>query len=458
MLHSDICILKNQGSNVLRQLGECPYDTGGYFIIDGKEKVIIAQEKIVTNKLFVNKLKDDDNGFSHKGVIRCVSDKGALAPHSVEFYYVDTPLSEKGLNNEDDVEIKYETAKKYIYGSILLSLPSFNGKIPLFILFRAFGIVSDKEIYKTIFGDNLNSVERNYFDNFIRPSVISSFYTNDDETYNVYTQEEALKYLRFHVKYGTLEHAKSVLTMEIFPNIDDFGNKGKYLGYLVLQFIKTVINVLPLSDRDSYIYKRVDISGFMLAELFQEAYQKLRDSIRNTMDSMYYYGSWKQQDNYENFITENNIYKLVSAMLVTETFGKSLKGRWGLVSNEDPELGKVQDLSRISYIGYMSHLRRVNIPIDRSIKITGPHRLHSQQWGMMCPFESPDGGSIGYLKNLSLLAKITAGINIDNIKECLVDIGVVPLSKANIYNHKNITNVFLNGSNSVLKSSNVIIL
>jgi len=62
---------------------------------------------------------------------------------------------------------------------------------------------------------------------------------------------------------------------------------------------------MPISDRDSYIYKRVDISGFMLSELFQEAYQKLRDSIRNTMDSMYYYGSWKQQNNYDNFINEH---------------------------------------------------------------------------------------------------------------------------------------------------------
>jgi len=164
------------------------------------------------------------------------------------------------------------------------------------------------------------------------------------------------------------------------------------------------------------------------------------------MDSTYYYGSWKQQDNYDNFINDNNIYKLVNSMAITETFGKSLKGRWGLVSNEDPELGKVQDLSRISYIGFMSHLRRVNIPIDRSIKVTGPHRLHSQQWGMMCPFESPDGGSVGYLKNLSLLAKITAGIGVVNIKKCLIDIGVIPLIKSNIYSNKNITNVFINST------------
>jgi len=444
MLHSDTCILKNQGSNILRQLGECPYDTGGYFIIDGKEKVIIAQEKIVTNKLFVTKLHDNDEGFEYKGVIRCVADKGALAPRSVEFYYVEIPVIDAMSN--DDIKIKNSTSKDYLYGSIYVSLPSFNGKVPLFILFRAFGIESDKEIYNTIFGNKLNDNERNYFDDFIRPSIMSTTYIEDDVEYKIYTQEDAIKYLKNKVRYGTFEHVKSTLTMDVFPNILDFNSKGKYLGYLVLQFIKTVINVMPISDRDSYIYKRVDISGFMLSELFQEAYQKLRDSIRNTMDSMYYYGSWKQQDNYDNFINEHNIYKLVSAMIVTDTFNKSLKGRWGLATDEDPEMGKVQDLSRISYIGYMSHLRRVNIPIDRSIKITGPHRLHSQQWGMMCPFESPDGGSIGYLKNLSLLAKITAGLNIDNIEQCLIDIGIIPLKNYNLYTNKNITNVFLNGT------------
>ena len=445
MLHSDICVLKNQGSNILRQLGECPYDTGGYFIIDGKEKVIIAQEKIVTNKLFVSKLTDDDDGFSYKGVIRCVADRGALAPRSVEFYYVETPRIDAYGN--DEVKINYINSKKYLYGSIHVSLPSFNGKIPLFILFRAFGIESDKDIFNTIFGNKLDKNDLHFFEDFIRPSILSNSYTdNDNNEYYIYTQEDALKYLKNKVRYGTFEHVKSTLTMDVFPNINDFYSKGKYLGYLILQFIKSVINVNPISDRDSYIYKRVDISGFMLSELFQEAYEKLRDSIRNTMDSMYYYGSWKQQDNYDNFINDNNIYKLVSPMIVTDTFGKSLKGRWGLASDEDPELGKVQDLSRISYIGYLSHLRRVNIPIDRSIKITGPHRLHSQQWGMMCPFESPDGGSIGYLKNLSLLAKITAGLNNENIIKCLIDIGIIPLENYNLYINKNITKVFLNGT------------
>ena len=451
MLHSDICLLKNNGSDILKLLGECPYDTGGYFIIDGKEKVIIAQEDIVTNKLFTSVLKEDDpNGFSYKGIIRSVADKGSVKPYNIEFFYVNTPIKSEGIYNDEKVKITY-SSKKYNYGSILVSVPSIREKIPLFILFRALGIESDKDICNTIFGEYGNNIEKDYFENFIRPSIISASYIDEKNNENfIYTQNDALNYLynKYKILYktATIEHIKSIIITEIFPNIDDIEDKGKYLGYLIFQFIKTIIGTLPLSDRDSYIYKRVDISGFKLTELFQESYIELRDNIRIKIDREYYYGSFKDKNDYDKIINNNNIFKIIDSLIITESFSKSLKGRWGMISNSDPELGIVQDLSRISYIGYLSHLRRVNIPIDRSIKITSPHRLHSQQWGMMCPFESPDGASIGYLKNLALLTKITAGINIENIKKCLIDIGIIPLNKCNFIINKNITGVFLNGS------------
>ena len=442
MLHSDICILKNQGSSILSKLGECPYDIGGYFIIDGKEKVIIAQEKIVTNKLFVSALKDDKD-FSHKGIIRCVADNGNLQPTNVQFYFVRNPIIVEGDTIEENVSSKYTDSK----GAIYVSIPSFKEKIPLFILFRAIGVESDKEICRTIFGDKCNDIEQNYFDNLIRPSIIDSKYISNKKEYFIDTQKKAIDYLKFRVQYGTIEHVKMVLSKDFFPNIELFENKKKYLGYLTLQFIKTAKGLLPLSDRDSYIYKRVDISGFMLAELFQEAYIKLRDNVRNKIDSEYLYGPWKnRKKDFHHFVNSNNIYKIVDHLIVTQTFAKSLKGQWGLINNSDPELGKVQDLSRISYIGSLSHIRRVNMPIDRSIKVTEPHKLHSQQWGIMCPYETPDGASIGYLKNLAILAKITAGINVENIKKCLEDIGIIPLINCNIYSNKNITNVFVNGT------------
>jgi len=193
MLHSDICLLNNQGSEILRKLGECVYDTGGYFIIDGKEKVIIAQEKIVTNRLFITKIKDDQT-FSHKGLIRCIADNNTLEPRSVEFYLVKNPILTEEMNVKED----FKKSK----GAIYVSLPSFTGKIPLFILFRALGVESDKEIFNIIFGDDNNKIEKNCFENFIRPSIIDSYYENNDTLYNVYTQEAALAYLQYRVRYG----------------------------------------------------------------------------------------------------------------------------------------------------------------------------------------------------------------------------------------------------------------
>ena len=447
MLHSDICVLNGNGNKVLQLLGECIYDCGGYFIIDGKEKVIIAQESLTTNCLFTNKLKDDDN-FSYKGFIRCSADSGEtlLKPKSVEFYLV---------KNTDDVTEKHSHQK----GCILLSLPSVEGKIPLFIVFRALGLETDKEIYETIFGINNSPIEETFFTNFIRPSLTDNYYIYDGEKKYIYTQEDALNYIKFRVKYKTIDHVKYILSAEVLPNItlftdnsiknnypDVFRNKCKYLGHLTKEFINVCLKIRLETDRDNYFYKRINISGFLLAELFQEAYAKLRKDIRDTMDQFYYYGAWKANNNYSNYINKDNIFRLVRNIIIAETFAKSLKGRWGLASDDDPELGRVQDLSRISYIGYLSHLRRVNMPIDRSLKITSPHKLHSQQWGIMCPFETPDGASVGYLKNLAFLSKVAAGTNPDFIKTCLLDIGVIPIEYYNLPLDKNITKVFVNNT------------
>jgi len=440
MLHSDICMLNSQGYEVLRKLGECIYDTGGYFIIDGKEKVIISQERITTNRLFISKLKEDDQ-YSHKAMIRCTAESGEnmLSPKTVQFMVV---KDRKNITLNNEIEDEENDEKKHIIkspGRILVSLPSINTNIPLVLFFRALGIESDKDIYEAIFGVNNSEIENKFFQTFIRPSIV-------DNDFAIYTQDKAIEYLKSLVKYQSIDQVKYILTMDVFPNIPHFKNKGKYLGYLIKQIFNTVKDVSPPSDRDSYVYKRVDISGYLLAELFHESYAKLSKFIRDKMDSMYHYGSWNQKQDYNDFITEQNIYKIIPHLLIAETFTKSLKGMWGLASSEDPELGKVQDLSRISYIGYLSHLRRVNMPLDRSIKITSPHKLHCNQYGIMCPFETPDGASVGYLKNLAFLTKIAAGTGVQNIKDCLIDLSVIPIEDYLSPYDKNLGKVFINGS------------
>ncbi len=440
MLHSDICILNNYGNKVLRELGECIYDGGGYFIIDGKEKVVIAQETETNNRLIVSHIKDDDN-FSYKGKIKCSGETGesVLIPRMIEFYLV---------KPDEEVTEKYNDKK----GAIYVTIPSIERKIPLFIFFRALGIESDKEIYETIFGVDNTPAEDVYFQNFIRPSVYNNYYIRDSdkEKVYVYTQEEAIRYILFDdiTKKKTTDFVKYILSADVFPNITLFENKGKYLGYLVKEFINIALGIQKESDRDNYFNKRIYISGFLLAELFQESYQRLRKTIRDKMDNWYYFGGWKNKDDYDKFITKDNIYLLIPMVLIADTFAKSLKGNWGLDPNDSSseEQGRVQDLSRISYIGFLSHLRRVNMPIDRTIKVTAPHKLHPHQFGIMCPFESPDGAAIGYLKNLAFLTKVTAGTNPEFIRNCLFDIGVIPIEYYNLKLNKNITKVFVNNS------------
>jgi len=433
MTHSDPCILHGQGSDVLRELNECIYDQGGYFIIDGKEKVIVSQERITTNRLFISELTDDQN-FSHKAMIRCTGTSGesALIPRTVELYVVrnpDTLLEQDVIQDMRDFK-----------GAIFVSLPSINGKIPLKVLFKALGVESDKAMVEHILGDLRGQDIPPQFYGFVRPSIKHTIE-------GVNTQEEALEYLKPRVFFQSVEQVKGILVSELFPNISGpFDTKARFLGYLVQQLMKVSLGIQPPSDRDSYAFKRVDISGFLLAQLFQETYNKIRKACRDMMDREYYYGPWKNTGVVEDIIRTDNLHRLFQPTIMSETFVRSLKGMWG-PKDQDPDQGLVQDLARISYIGFLSHLRRVNLPLDRSIKVTSPHRLHGQQWGVMCPFESPDGASIGYLKNLALLTHITFGTDPSLLKECLQDLEVVPLDQVDVRvcNGKDLVRVFVNG-------------
>jgi DNA-directed RNA polymerase II subunit RPB2 len=270
---------------------------------------------------------------------------------------------------------------------------------------------------------------RDAYLDFLRPSLASPHYsaeTGAPGDFGVFTQADALEKLRHSTFYKSIQHVKTILTAEVFPNIaGPFAIKARFLGQLVADFMRTVLGVQPPSDRDSYFYKRVDVSGFLMAELFQSSYNTFRKNVRNGLDRDFNYGPWRHTGTIQDLVNANNLNKLFDAITLSETFQKSMKGAWGPQTG-DPESAIVQDLSRVSYIGTMSHLRRVNLPLDRSIKVTSPHRLHAQQWGIMCPFESPDGASIGYLKNKALLTHITSGTDPAPIRAALRDLGVVP--------------------------------
>ena len=418
MLHSDACMLRNKSKPILRELGECPYDYGGYFIVDGKEKVIIAQERIATNRFFISQPTSDK--IMYKGLIRCTAESGEsrLYPKTVFFKLMYPKMklakNEKGNGKEKDKETieggeedNGREPKSGLYGSIQILLPKIFTDIPLWVLFRALGVESDQDILNCITED-LSAP----FQNILRPSILNA---SDLE---IYDQESAVNYLAAFTKFKTVTEVRMILLNELFPNIssssDALRKKALYLGYLCRQLILVPLGIKPATDRDSFVFKRVDLSGFLLANQFRNAYNAFRNNVRNQLDQIYLYGTTRTTGILTGLIKKDNLTRIFSPSIIDESMVRFLKGT--------VKEGIVQDLARLSYQGFISHLRRVDNPMDRSIKLAAPHRLHSQQYGIMCPFESPDGKSVGFLKNLAMTARVTFGTSVEPIRETLTSL------------------------------------
>jgi DNA-directed RNA polymerase II subunit RPB2 len=406
MLHSKLCVLHNQPPDVLREMGECPYDQGGYFVVDGKEKVIVAQERIATNRIFISKSKDIK--YSYEGLIRCTSIENPLFPKTTYLYMNDVRPNSEMIDN-----------------AISIAIPNVMKPIPIYILFRALGIESDKQIMEYIMYDIDDPINTRMLE-FLRYSVL--------DNHEVYSQEDAMAYIAKYVEYNSLDRLKYTLVNDLFPNVGhNFKNKAMFLGHIVSKLVRVALGVMQETDRDNYQYKRVDISGFLLANLFRDYYNQFRNVVRNNIDRAYLYGPWKTSG-LENLINKGNMNTIFQPHIIEDGMRKSLKGSWGKLmikedfKAEDLENIKqeiVQDLNRFSYAGTISHLRRCNTPLDpTAVKMVGPHKLHTSQWGIMCPAESPDGASIGLLKNFAILANVTFDVPVEHLIKCLEKLGM----------------------------------
>jgi len=409
MMQSDLCILKSLDKNVRYNMGECRNDYGGYFIIDGKEKVLISQEKFADNMLYIRKYSEDDV-YSYSADIRSVSEDTSKPIRTTS------------------VKIVAPSAK-YSNNQIVVSVPNVKKPVPLFILMRALGIISDKDIIKTCLLVNLDDSESNnnnpYIDLF-RPSV--------HDANEFFTQQTALQFIAELTKRGTVTGVLEILSDYFLPNIGEinFLDKAYFLGYMVNRLLKVYMKEEKPTDRDNFRFKRVELSGSLIYDLFREYYLIQKKDIGRKIDEEYYYhkgeykedetltrkekqllksNSKKEDNKYrDNFIglIESNFKAFFKDRIVEQGFRKAFKGNWGSEAHTK-RLGAVQDLNRLSWNTYISHLRKINLPLDASAKVIGPRLLNSSQWGYIDPIDTPDGGNIGLHKHMAISSYITSG-------------------------------------------------
>ena len=265
----------------------------------------------------------------------------------------------------------------------------------------------------------------------------------------IFTQEAALNYIRLLTKRKTINHALEILMLYFLPHIGElnFKQKAFFLGYMVKRMLKVYTKETKATDRDRYQYKRVEVSGMLIYQLFREYYNLQLKAIYKKIDKEYFYHKpTYKHDKFINLLSPDNFALIFGERVVETGFKKAFKGNWGAQAHTK-RLGVVQDLNRLSFFGFISHLRKVNLylPPD-SQKIIGPRLLNGTQWGVICPIHTPDGGNVGLHKHLAMSTYITTMCSGYPLIRWLRDNGIKILEECSLHYLSKTTKIFVNGA------------
>jgi len=375
-------------------------DAGGYFVIKGSEKTVLGQERAAENRIYCFDGKNTTkwNWFAE---IKSVPDFKCISPKQIEMMIAS---KNNGFGNP-----------------IYISIPRIKQPIELFVLFRALDVASDKQICEYILLD-IECDKHAKILRFLQASIIDA---------NKYmTKEDALRHITASVAYTPMnmdketgsrkkrEFALDVLNNDLFPHCKTLTQKLYLLGYMANKLIQTNFGWKPPDDRDSYLNKRIDLTGTLLNNLFRNYFNKLVKEMQKQVVREINNGSWRSTEDYENIINMTNIYKIMKSTTIENGITRALStGDFSIKQANSTKVGVAQVLNRLTYMSSMSHLRRINTPLEKSGELIAPRKLHNTTWGFLCCCETPEGQSIGVVKNISYMAHITIPTNSASLYE-----------------------------------------
>lgn len=392
MLKSNICVLNQYKHFDHSKTGECKFDAGGYFIINGSEKTVLGQERAAENRVYCFNVEKNDTKYIWKAEIKSVPDFKCISPKQISMYVLS---KNNGFGNPLVVEI-----------------PRVKQPVPLFIVFRALGVITDKDICEKVLLD-INDEKTKPLLEALKASVI------DADKY--LTQEECIKYITNIVIYTPINMDKEtgirkkydftldILKNDLFPHCHNMSQKIYFLGYMANKLLLAYLDIIKQDDRDSYLNKRIDLTGTLLNNLYRNYFNKLVKDMEKQVIREINTGSWRSKDDYENIINLTNIYKIIKSTTIENGIKRALStGDFGIKhSGNSNKVGVAQVYNRLNYVSSLSHARRISTPTDKSGKLIPPRKLHNTSWGYLCASETPEGQSVGVVKNLSYMTHIT---------------------------------------------------
>jgi DNA-directed RNA polymerase II subunit RPB2 len=398
MIKSTACVLSQKNYINSNHTEECYMDCGGYFIIKGSEKTVLGQERAAENKIYCFDGKNTTKWIWY-AEIKSVPDYKCISPKQIEMMIAS---KNNGFGN-----------------AIYINIPRIKNPIELFVLFRALGIDNDKEICNYIVLDVDNN-ENQYLLEYLQASIIDSN--------KFITQEDAIQHITSYVAYTPINMDKDqgalkkrsfaieVLDNDLFPHCKTLKQKLYLIGYMAKKLIDTACGLSPPDDRDSYVNKRIELTGTLINNLFRNYFNKLVKEMQKQSIKEINNGSWRSIEDYENIINMTNIYKIMKSTTIENGINRALStGDFSIKQSNSTKVGVAQVLNRLTYMSTISHLRRINTPLEKSGELIAPRKLHNSTWGFLCPVETPEGQSIGVVKNISFLGHITIPANSNSL-------------------------------------------
>jgi len=380
MLKSKLCILSQLTPEELIEHGEDPHDSGGYFIVNGSERVVVAMEDLAANRILVD-----------------IDTRGAKPVYQAKIFSTTV-----GFRARIQLRMKSDRA-------LYVSIPGVPTEIPFTILMRALGLESDKEIAETVSPEKI-----------VQNELEASF----EKATGFDTVKDAIMYIGNRVAHGQVEEyriqkAENIIDRNFLPHIGRTNEKrvekALFLGEMACRVIELKLGRRKPDDKDHFKNKRLKLAGPLLADLFRIAFRNLCRDIKYQLERM---GIKRQM------IT---VSAAVRPGIITDRLQHALAtGNWGR-----GRVGITQLLDRTNTVSTLSHLRRLQSPLSRSQPNFEARDLHPTHWGRLCPNETPEGSNCGLVKNLALAASTSVSVDPEKMKQTLYRMGMVPVQETN---------------------------
>ena len=354
MVKSKLCYLNQMSEEELIANGEDPLDPGGYFIINGSERVLVGLEDLVPNKVLTTIEKEDSVISKVFSTIQGMKVKVTVTRTKEGVYNLEFPfvpsinlipvLRVLGLKEDDAIMDEFDTSKLVIKNDVLYNL----------------------DIEK----DKTKGDYENYVHNRFAPGHPKEY------------REARVWYL-----------IDNYLLPHLGKTEKDRFKKALYLVKMAERATLVAHKKLIPDDKDHYGNKRVKLAGDLMEELFRYAFNYLvRDIIYQASRA----DVRGRKLNVQNLVRPDAFTDRVMYAMAT---GNWIAGQTGVS----------QLLDRVSFLSTLSHRRRLISPLSKKHPHFEARDLHGTHYGKICPSETPEGPSASLVKNFSLFVEITTG-------------------------------------------------